>query len=228
MAERVYSASQPMERPGPFPWLKKASWGAIFAGTFMALVSQVTLSVLGAAVGLSSVDLTRQGLRHLGVGTMIWWIISAIIAMFIGGWVAGRLANTASRVDNALHGLVAWALTVVVSLVLLGGTLGALGGMAVNTGLPQQAVAQAGGPETQATQPSGERVEKGARIAGAAAWGAFAMLILGAAAAFFGGMITLVGYPQEPQEPAGKDYPATPAPPAGHPEDLPRTPPPTV
>jgi len=103
-------------------------WGAVFAGLVMVMVIQLTLALLGSAIGLSMVD-PRSGadsLKEIGVGATIWWIISSLIAFFSGGWVAGRLAGAPRTMTGTLHGLLTWATTSVISFILLTGTLGAI------------------------------------------------------------------------------------------------------
>jgi len=131
--------------------LPRAIWGAVFAGIVMVMVIQLTLALLGSAIGLSMVD-PRSGaddLQNLGIGATIWWIISGLIAFFSGGWVAGRLAGIPRSLSGTLHGLLTWATTALITFVLLTGTLGAMiggsfgliksGGQAVAGAAPQLA-----------------------------------------------------------------------------------------
>lgn len=99
------------------PVLKRISWSAIFAGVALALVVSLILNLLGTAIGSASIDPMEEGnpLEGLGKGTAIWVVVSGIISMFIGGWIAGRLAQR----EGALHGLLVWATTSLITLYLV-------------------------------------------------------------------------------------------------------------
>ncbi len=108
--------------------VKRVSWGAIIAGTILALVIQVTLAMLGLAIGLAVVDPGQGNVQwdDVGIGAVIWWVVTSLIAVFIGGWTAGRMAGLTKRLDGGLHGLVTWALTTVLTIWLLGSAVGGL------------------------------------------------------------------------------------------------------
>src|SRR4051812_12628683 len=99
---------------GPSPYrpglLRRVSWGAIFAGAVVAVSVQFMLATLGLAIGMATVNpATQQNPgQGLAVGAGIWWIITAIISLFCGGWVAGRLAAFPRWIDATLQGLVVW------------------------------------------------------------------------------------------------------------------------
>ncbi|PIT69740.1 DUF3792 family protein [Bartonella tribocorum] len=83
------------------------SWSAIFAGLLTALATSICLSFLVAALGLSQMDLTSSSpfegfFLSFGIGSLIVMLIS----LALGGFVAGRFAETA----GALHGFLTWAL----------------------------------------------------------------------------------------------------------------------
>lgn len=116
------------------PWSRsllgvdRVSWGAIFAGVILALVIQLMLGLLGVGIGAATVDpRTEQSpLSGLGAGSAIWLVISTIIAMFIGGWTAGRLSGVVSQLSGVLHGAVVWGLATLVALYFLTSTAGGL------------------------------------------------------------------------------------------------------
>jgi hypothetical protein len=115
----------------------RLSWGAILAGLVIAIVTQIVLSVLGLAVGLTVWD-PGDPVRGLGIGAGIWAAVAALIALFAGGVVTGRLAGVLTPGDGALHGGVMWGLTVIVTVWLaaagvgtvLGGAFQIVGGAA--------------------------------------------------------------------------------------------------
>lgn len=147
---------------GLFP--HHVSWGAIFAGLFIALVSQIVLTILGVAIGLSVITPDTSGAGGASAGQVAsnaawWWVVTSIIALFFGGWVAGRMAGLIGKTDAALHGLVTWGLTGVATIILLslgGGAVaggwGVLGSPGTNMS-PQRGGYQAG-PGGMSRQPS--------------------------------------------------------------------------
>lgn len=104
-------------------------WGAIFAGTVTALGLWALLYTLGLALGLSSINPADAGsAKSSGVFTGIWGLLSPLIALFVGGIVAGRGAGVMSRSSGGLHGLVMWGLTTLVGIWLLGNVMSSVAG----------------------------------------------------------------------------------------------------
>lgn len=101
----------------------RVSWGAIFAGALVAIAVGATLNILGVAVGASTVDASSGGTpdaASLGIGASIWFLVSNLLGLLLGGYVAARLSGTADKADASLHGLATWATAYLVSAVLLG------------------------------------------------------------------------------------------------------------
>ncbi len=107
---------------------KRISWGAVFAGVVVALVTQLLLSILGIGIGAGTINpLTEQNpVAGIGIGAGIWFVVSTLIALFAGGWVAGRLAGVPRKTDSSLHGVLTWGLTTLVTFYLLTTAVGAL------------------------------------------------------------------------------------------------------
>lgn len=112
----------------PAGQIRRIAWGAVFAGLVLAVVTQMALYLLGLSIGALTVNpLTEQApFEGLGTATVIWDAATTLIALFIGGWVAGRLAGIPSQTDGAIHGLVVWATSVIVSVLLFTTTVGGL------------------------------------------------------------------------------------------------------
>lgn len=89
------------------PILKRISWSAVTAGVVIAMIVSLLLSLLGTAIGSATIDPLQQAnpLDGLGKGAAIWAVVSGVIALFVGGWVSGRLAHR----EGALHGILVWA-----------------------------------------------------------------------------------------------------------------------
>jgi hypothetical protein len=107
----------------------KVSWGAIFAGTVTALGLWAMLYSLGLALGLSSINPADAGsAKSSGIFTGVWGLLAPLIALFVGGIVAGRGAGAQTRASGGIHGLVMWGLTTLMSLWLLGNAMSSLAG----------------------------------------------------------------------------------------------------
>jgi hypothetical protein len=115
----------PVEATAPLP--HRASWGAILAGAVVAVAVGTMLNILGAAIGASSVDATQAQSPSgstVGIVAGAWLLISNLIGLAVGGYVAARLSGSADGTDSTLHGLSVWAIGYLVSAVLLGNIIG--------------------------------------------------------------------------------------------------------
>ncbi len=102
------------------------SWGAILAGVVIALSIESLLNLLGIGLGLTAFTVDVDKIQNIGMGSIIWLILIGIIAMFIGGWAAGRLANINLRLEGLLHGLAAWGLAMLLTFFFVTTTAGML------------------------------------------------------------------------------------------------------
>jgi MFS family permease len=95
-------------------------WSAVFAGAAVSVGLWLLLQTLGAGIGLSTVDPNEPGsLRSAGIGTGIWTAFAPLIALFFGGFVAGRVCGTFSRRTGAMHGLVLWSIATVIGFATI-------------------------------------------------------------------------------------------------------------
>jgi hypothetical protein len=109
----------------------EVSWGAIFAGVVVALVTQVLLTVLGAGIGIATLDPgtgDNPEASAFSVAAGIWYILSGIVAAFVGGYVAARMSGKTLPTTGAFHGLTTWALTTLLVLYFLTSTVGMIVG----------------------------------------------------------------------------------------------------
>jgi hypothetical protein len=121
MAELVHEARADRIGGGTFisprPWI---SWGAIFGGAVTALGIWLLLYAFGLAVGLTVLDARDpSSLKPSGIFTGIWAVVTPLIALFVGGMVAGRGAGVPGRREGAAHGLVMWGLTTLVGAYIV-------------------------------------------------------------------------------------------------------------
>lgn len=109
-------------------FVKRISWSAVFAGVLVAVVTQLLLSLLGLGIGLGSIDPVEEQnpTAGLGVGSAIWYIVSSLLSLFVGGWVAGRLASAPRRFDGIIHGVLTWCLVTLLTIYFLTTTIGSI------------------------------------------------------------------------------------------------------
>ena len=124
---------------------RRISWGAIIGGVVLVVCVQLLLSLLGARIGLGTVN-TNAGsttdASSFGIGAGIWWIVSSIIALTFGGFASAWLAGIELRWDGVLHGLITWGISSLLTIWLLssavsgvvGGGASALGSLASSAG----------------------------------------------------------------------------------------------
>jgi hypothetical protein len=107
---------------------KRISWGAVFAGVVIALVVQLLLSLLGLAIGFGTINPTTEAnpFAGLGTGALIWWVVSMLIALFVGGLAAGRLSGIIATFDRALHGFLTFGVYSLVTFYLITTTVGSI------------------------------------------------------------------------------------------------------
>lgn len=92
-------------------------WSAVFAGAVCSVGLWMLLQLLGLGLGLSAIDADNVGsLRGAGITATVWSLIAPLVAMFFGGLLAGKLAQTYDRRLAGIHGVLMWALTAVVGL----------------------------------------------------------------------------------------------------------------
>ena len=152
----------------PTPILRRISWGAVIGGVVIAISVQMLLSMLGLGIGMTTIDPMTNGspaASSLGIGAAVWWVVSSLLAMLAGAFVAARLSGVSERRDGMLHGLLTWGAVLLLSIYLLtsavggvvGGTFNLLGRAASGTA---NAVASAVPAAADATGLSAEQIEQ--------------------------------------------------------------------
>jgi hypothetical protein len=189
--ETVRSVSQVMTLP-----TDRVRWGPIWAGLLAAFFTLLVLSLLGLAIGASTVNMgaavQRTGNQNAGSYSAIWAGISAILAFLIGGYVAGRTAAVHERGWAALNGALVFLLALPILLWLASQGLGALignanhiaGGLGITLG-------QLGTTATGAVKSiTPAQAQQAADTARNTAWGTLIGLLLGCGAAALGGTLS--------------------------------------
>lgn len=138
--------------------INEISWGAVLAGTVVALVVQLVLNLFGIGIGAAVLDPGGAGrapsASSFSIGAGIWWVLSGLIGAFVGGYAAGRLAGRPNVSTAGWHGLTAWALTTLVIFYLITSAVGGVVGGAFRTLTNAVGnVAQATGGLAQAAAP---------------------------------------------------------------------------
>lgn len=164
----------------PVGYWRYVSWGAIIAGSVLAMATQLLLTLLGAGIGLVSLAATEavtesETATGFGIGAGVWWLITGLISLFIGGLAAGRLARVSQSTDGIFHGLLVWALTTLLSVYLLttaasaliGGTFASVNSY-LQSGRPVPGVEQPVGTtgQQQPGQQQGNIVDRAASAVG--------------------------------------------------------------
>jgi hypothetical protein len=113
------------------------SWPAILAGGAAAAAISMILLALGAGVGFSTVSpwSSAGAMTAFRVSTGLYFIVTAMIASSIGGYLAGRLrtrwrgAHTREVFfRDTAHGLLAWAFATLLSAGVLGSAANTIAG----------------------------------------------------------------------------------------------------
>jgi hypothetical protein len=153
--------------------LNKVSWGAIFAGMVVALVTQVLLTMLGAGIGIATLDPAtgdNPEASTFSIVAGIWYVLSGIVAAFVGGYIAARMSGKTLPTTGAFHGLTTWALTTLLVLYFLTSTVGmivggAFSGIASAVGGLRETVAETAAPIIAEANPL-EAIEAQVRATG--------------------------------------------------------------
>jgi hypothetical protein len=97
----------------------RISWGAVFAGSVVALAVYLVLTLFFAALGLS---LSDAGVRanNIGWGALVAAVVSMAVSLLAGGCVTTQLTAGETRAEAVIHGVLTWAVVSFLSLMLVG------------------------------------------------------------------------------------------------------------
>lgn len=170
----------------------RVRWGPIFAGIVITIASQLILSALGAAIGLSA-GASGTDARTVGTGIGIWAVISLLISLFIGGWIMASTCGPMNKKTALLNGAILWAATLAVSgWLLASGVTGTFGIAASGAGAVLEQVQEPGGlsvPETPGAaipDVSTAQAQEYASNAAKASWSFLFGALLGLVASLIG------------------------------------------
>jgi hypothetical protein len=107
-----------------------ASWPAVVAGAFVAIVASLVLLGLGQGLGFSSISpWANQSVSGAttAMSTVIWVILTQWIAVGLGAYVTGRLRTrwygtdaSENHLRDTVHGLLTWVIATVAVATLVG------------------------------------------------------------------------------------------------------------
>jgi hypothetical protein len=136
------------------PWRSGLSWSAVIAGALTAIAVTIIVVSLGSGIGMSlaspySYSPSTETLTIIGA---LWLVFAQAVGFATGGYVAGRLRRNptprhTSEVSfrDGANGLVAWAICVVVSTVLITAAAEKIGSAAAKTTTGAAAAGLSGG-----------------------------------------------------------------------------------
>ena len=104
----------------------KLRWAAVLGGVFGSMGIGVLLALLGLGLGLAVFKANASAVGALSIGSVIWFVISGVIAMFVCGWIAGIFARTRCLLKGILHGLLAWSLATLIGVAVVNTGVGVL------------------------------------------------------------------------------------------------------
>jgi hypothetical protein len=114
----------------------RVKWSAIFAGWAVGLAVQMTLTLLGLAIGAWAIDVNdAEPTRGIPIGSAVWTGVSLLAAAFAGGYLTARLSGATRQSDGMYQGAVVWAvnwlvfawLTTTALSFIIGGVFNAVG-----------------------------------------------------------------------------------------------------
>lgn len=130
------------------------SWAAVLAGAFAAAALALILLLLGTGLGLAAASpWANEGAsaKTLGVAAIVWMIVVHLSSSAMGGYLAGRLRTKWANVHtdevffrDTAHGLVAWAVGIVITAAFLTSAATALVGGTVKAGATAAGAAAGG------------------------------------------------------------------------------------
>lgn len=117
----------------------RVSWGAVFAGSAIAIAVYLMLTTFLAAVGLSVADANNTDGRSAAWVSLAAMAVAMIGSLFLGGYVTTTLTAGENRQEAIIHGALTWAVVTCLSVWLISqgvkagvNTMGAAGNIAAN------------------------------------------------------------------------------------------------
>ncbi len=172
-------------------------WGAILAGTAVALTMLALMATIGAAIGMSSYDRGEDDLRNFALGGGFWGLLSTVVAFAAGGCIAARASGVFGRGNGLLNGALVAAVAIPLLLYIAGSAAATMAAAEVGNGRNVSDRTRVGSTETIATSTAGnsavaDGVRDGDRAqsdASKTAWMTIVGMVLAIGAAGAGGYL---------------------------------------
>ena len=136
--------------PTPGGPLSYIHWGPVIAGALAAAAVSFVLMTFASAVGLAIASPSptwRDTSTGLAILSGVWILLVAIGSFALGGYLAGRVrsswATTPDEIEfrDGTHGLLVWALAVVLAALLTWATANAVSALNTNNSTAQRPAA---------------------------------------------------------------------------------------
>lgn len=107
---------------------RSPAWGGILAGAVAGLATHILLMMALTAIGLGAAQPATDDnpVATFGLGAAIAWSVSALISLFVGGWVAGRCAARVHSVSGGVHGFLVWCVATIAGVLIVTSGAGSL------------------------------------------------------------------------------------------------------
>jgi hypothetical protein len=137
LRENAIASTYNTESSAPEAAMSAVSWGAILAGGVAAASLTLILLAFGAGVGFSSISpwSTTASATAFHVAAGLYFIVTAMIASSVGGYLAGRLRTRWTGAHprevffrDTAHGFLAWGFATLLGAGVLSTAAGAIVG----------------------------------------------------------------------------------------------------
>lgn len=110
----------------PFTTSQRLSGRAIIAGSLVALSIHLLLTMLGTGITALAVEPSTSDspVQSFTTGMAVTWFLSALISLWVGGWVAGRTGAAGDEDSGKMHGFIVWSVATVIGFVLVAAGIG--------------------------------------------------------------------------------------------------------
>ena len=110
------------------PEIHYVDWGAIFAGSVVALAISSVFFAFGSAIGLSLTSFQAgksASITALVIAFALWFLWIQVSSFIAGGYITGRLRRRIGdakphevEMRDGMHGLIVWAVTVISATIV--------------------------------------------------------------------------------------------------------------
>ncbi|HVA26015.1 MAG TPA: hypothetical protein VMW62_16690 [Chloroflexota bacterium] len=95
-------------------------WSSVWIGALLSLTAALVLTLVASAIGDADAAAHPTSWAAFTRAALIYSIVTALVAFFVGGFMAARISGVAHAESGLLHGALTWLVTLPVLLVLGG------------------------------------------------------------------------------------------------------------